>query len=81
MPKQNEKMIALRTGPTDYHFMLRMSNGKWTHKPGNTCILTLKGNPWDYAIWYAEYTRNGKKWFFDSQLYYDSEIKYIVFWR
>ena len=73
-------MIALRTGLNDYHFMLRMSDGSWTHKPGRTTILKLKGNPWDYPVWNSEYYDDGG-WATNKTLYYNSKIYYIVYWR
>ena len=79
-PSRRETMIALRTGPNDYHFMLRMSDGSWTHKPGRTAILKLKGNPWDYPVWNSEYYDDGG-WATNKTLYYYSKIYYIVYWR
>ena len=79
-PSRRETMIALRTGPNDYHFMLRMSDGSWTHKPGRTAILKLKGNPWDYPVWNSEYYDDGG-WATNKTLYYNSKIYYIVYWR
>jgi hypothetical protein len=57
-----------------------MSDGSWTHKPGQTAILKLKGNPWDYSKWYGEYHYN-KAWEIDKMLYYDRKIYYIVYWK
>lgn len=74
-------MLALRVGTTDFHFMLRMSNGSWTHKPGSTCILKGNGNPWNYDKWVCEDTSNGRQWYSDNHTFYDREIKYIVFWK
>lgn len=31
----NEYRIALRTGSSDYHFMLQLNNGTWAHKPAS----------------------------------------------
>ena len=79
-PKKNEHMIALRCGSSDYHFMKRMMDGSWTHKPGNTAILKLKGNPWDYSVWRSEAYHPSFGWI-TSKTTYDSKIYYIVFWR
>jgi RHS repeat-associated protein len=78
-PTSKETMIALRIGPSDYHFMKRMSDGSWTHKPGQTAIIKLIGNPWDYTKWYGEYYYDGK-WGVNNT-YYDSKIYYIVYWK
>lgn len=77
-PKSNETMIALRIGPRDYHFMKRMKDGSWTHKPGETGIIKLKGNPWDYTKWYGEYYDG--TWH-KSNIFYEGTIKYIIYWR
>ena len=80
-PKARETMIALRIGPTDYHFMKRQTNtGYWFHKPGKTSIIRLIGNPWDYDVWYSEYyTKDG--WGINKNIYYNSKIIYIVYWK
>jgi len=81
------KNDSLRIGPSgkngkDYHLMKRMSNGTWTHKPGNTCVLKLKGNPWDYTPWKTEGTGNGSRiWEKYPNTYYDGDIKYIKYWK
>ena len=69
-------MIALRLGSGDYHFMKRMSDGSWTHKPGQTGIIKLKGNPWDYNTWYGEYYDG--IWH-RSNINYTGTIKYIIY--
>ena len=79
-PASNETMIALRIGSGDFHFMRRMSDGSWTHKPGQTTIIRLIGNPWDYNPWVTEYYLN-HRWRIASNQKYDSAIVYIVFWR
>lgn len=77
-PSARETMIALRIGSGDYHFMKRMSDGSWTHKPGQTGIIKLKGNPWDYNTWYGEYYDG--IWH-RSNINYTGTIKYIIYWR
>lgn len=32
--KENEYLVAFRTGPGDFHFVKRASNGNWRHKRG-----------------------------------------------
>ena len=79
VPQLDTTMIALRQGPRDFHLMKRMEDGSWTHKPGGTSILTLNGNPWDYPDkWEVEYTSDGTNWGI-ADIYYDSEIKYVVY--
>ena len=79
-PKTKETMIAIRTRSDDYHFMKRMSDGSWTHKPGDTAILKLKGKPWDYKEkWYNE-AYDGTTWTLYDNCY-DSKIKYLKFWK
>ncbi len=48
----NEYRIALRTGESDYHFMVQHSDGSWSHKPGFCSTRLISGeNPsvisWD----------------------------------
>lgn len=47
-------MIAIRTCSEDFHYMLRMKDGTWTHKPGQTHVLQLKKKPWNYKKWHVE---------------------------
>lgn len=37
---KNERIIAFRIGPTDFHFA-RLDRGKWTHKPGMFPIKSM----------------------------------------
>ena len=82
-------VIALRIGPNDYHWMLRLDKScVWTHKPGQTAVIALpKGKyPHDYSIWYCYYhvtvttTASRVTWYFDPNIYYDSAVIYIAYW-
>lgn len=84
-PIGSERMIAMRTttsGGLDFHFMAQRADGTWTHKPGNSPVLTLNGNPWDTpwvnesAIMYADLS--GFDWR-ASDIEYDSDILYLVY--
>ena len=37
---KNERVIAFRIGPTDFHFA-RLDKGRWTHKPGMFPIKSM----------------------------------------
>ena len=39
----NEYAIAFRKSSIDFHFMRRMTDGTWAHKPGNTPIVKIDG--------------------------------------
>lgn len=60
--KNNEYRIAVRVtlanmarriGQYDYHFMVQHSNGRWSHKPGQTPTILLKegANPSSKGVW------------------------------
>ena len=75
--KNNEYRIAVRVtlanmarriGQYDYHFMVQHSNGRWSHKPGQTATILLKegANPSSKGVW---------------SYYYNSEIIYMAITR
>lgn len=45
----NAKLICVRKGTIDYHFM-KYDSGVWYHKPGNTAILKYKYQPDDKLV-------------------------------
>lgn len=71
----NEKIICVRKGYEDYHFMRYTSEG-WLHKPAGTHILKYKYTPTDDRVWTNEnvyrgvYSEGGTK--YDSTIYFIS---------
>jgi len=94
--KPNEKLICVRKGSTDFHFM-KYDYGynyyadewawAWYHKPGGTAILKYNYQPWEIAH------QGSNHWTSESYLVkvgvdiehggihtYDSEIYYIYYY-
>lgn len=74
---KKEVVVAIRIGADDFHW-IRYCNyaSGWLHKPGDTAILKLKGNPYDYSVWKNEmYTG----YWFNDDTTYTSTIRYIAF--
>lgn len=83
-PTSTEILIAMRVGYNygnntyDYHFMrYNQTTGYWYHKPGDSAILKYKYNA-KTTVWYYEEYDDGE-WILNSNLTYNSEIKYVVF--
>lgn len=51
--EKNEYRIALRTGESDYHFMVQHSDGSWSHKPGICKTRLIDGNNPSVVSWDA----------------------------
>ena len=72
----NEKIICVRKGYEDYHFMRYASEG-WLHKPGGTHILKYKYTPSDDRFWTNESVYLGH--YSDGDTVYDSTIYFISY--
>lgn len=70
------KLICVRKGSYDYHFM-KYDSGDWYHKPGRSAILKYKYEP-DHAVWTNESYHNGIV--YSPSITYDSEIYYIRYY-
>ena len=70
------KLICVRKGSYDYHFM-KYDSGDWYHKPGRSAILKYKYEP-DHAVWTNESYHNGIV--NSPSITYDSEIYYIQYY-
>ena len=84
----NEKLICVRIGDEDFHFMRYDTDGSWYHKPGPTDILKYNWQPDDkiwngveYAerIWTNESSLSGV--IYEPDTTYDSEIYYITYFE
>lgn len=64
--RPNERVIAFRIGPTDFHFA-RLEKNKWKHKPGSTPIGTMSN-----STFYSD------KWVNLSGTVYNSPIVYFA---
>ncbi len=74
----NQKLICVRTGYTDYHFMrYDPVTDAWYHKPGQTAVLKYKYIPSNNLDWISEYSLEGEEFY--SGFVYNSSIKYIVY--
>lgn len=72
----NEKIICVRRGTYDYHFM-KFDDGGWYHKPGNSAILKYKYSPSVMRTWSNEaLMASGAT---APTLYYDSSIVFISY--
>ena len=47
----NEYRIALRTGESDYHFMVQHNDGSWSHKPGFASTRLIDGDNPSVVSW------------------------------
>lgn len=74
----NQKLICVRTGSTDYHFMrFDPITNAWYHKPGNTAVLKYKYVPSNDLNWITEVSFESKEYY--DGFIYGSSIKYIVY--
>lgn len=76
--KSYEKVIAIRKGTADYHFMKGQTTTNWTHKPGNTNILKWNYTSPNQKIWTNECVFKGT--YYSSDTTYNSTIYYIIYW-
>jgi len=51
--KPNEYLIGFRISNSDFHFIRRMSDGTWLHKPGHSNIRVMD-NKEVFSIWSSE---------------------------
>jgi len=74
-----EKLICVRRGTDDYHFMrYDASENVWYHKPSTTAVLKYKYEPSFSREWTNEYIdRNGVA--HEGGHTYDSQIYYIAY--
>ena len=73
-----EKVICIRKGSSDYHFMKGNSTTYWTHKPGNTNPLSWKYSTPSYTTWTNEYSYKNVAG--SATTTYNSSIYYIRYW-
>ncbi len=73
-----KKVMCVRKGTSDYHFMKGVSLTNWRHKPGTTQPLHWLYNNPGYKNWTNE------NWVYDvyhtGTTTYTSTIYYIVYW-
>ena len=72
----DEYMVALKCGPTDFHFIRRTEQG-WYNKSGLAEGVYIPESIVKQDIWYAMYSENGQMYFSD-QYYYDDETYYLA---
>lgn len=74
----NQRLIALRVGPYDYHFMkYDKASDAWFHKPGLTAVMKYIREMTNSWIWTGEFY-NGQI-YNDSTWYYNSQILFITY--
>lgn len=73
-----EKVICIRKGNADYHFMKGSSPTYWLHKPGQTNLLKWNYTSPGTAIWTNEYSYKNVS--YASTTTYNSTIYYIKYW-
>ena len=75
----NQRLIALRVGYSDYHFMkYDPITDAWYHKPGQTAVLKYIREMTNSWIWTSE-AFNGARLTNNDSLYYDSPILFITY--
>lgn len=72
----NEKIICVRRGMYDYHFM-KLDSDKWYHKPATSAILKYNYIPSVMRTWSNERVLGSGP--VEPEIYYDSEIIYISY--
>ncbi len=75
----NDRLICVRKGSMDYHFMYYNSeNGYWYHKPSGTAILQYNNSdPGDSDFWTNERSINNVA--YAPTITYDSDVVYITY--
>ncbi|WP_429373895.1 hypothetical protein [Paenibacillus sp. DS2015] len=74
-----EKVVAIRKGSQDYHFMKGDTSGNnWRHKPGGTNPLIWKFASPGHTIWTNEYSAYNVS--NPGDITYNSSIYYIKYW-
>ena len=72
----DEFMVAMKCGPSDYHFIRLTENG-WYNKSGTTNGLYIDQAIVESSIWYAMWSNNGKAHIYPN-VYYDDETIYFA---
>lgn len=73
----DEFKVAVKCGPSDYHFIRQLSNGTWYNKSGTTVGLVISQDLVESSVWYARYMRNGVPTV-DYSVYYDDTTIYFA---
>ncbi len=72
----DEFMVAMKCGPSDYHFIRLTENG-WYNKSGITNGLYVDQAIVESSIWYAMWSNNGQSYYYPN-VYYDDETIYFA---
>ncbi len=74
-----EKVICIRKGDIDYHFMRGNRTGdNWNHKPGGTNPLNWNYASPGYKTWTNEHSYKNVS--YEGDTTYNSSIYYIIYW-
>ena len=73
----DEYMVAMKCGPTDYHFIRSTGNG-WYNKSGTAPGLYVPQSVVTSAIWHPMYMENGQVVVVDDAKYDDETIYFAV---
>lgn len=73
----DEFKVAVKCGPSDYHFIRQLSNGTWYNKSGTTVGLVVSQDIVASSVWYARYMLNGVPTV-DTRVYYDDVTIYFA---
>ncbi len=74
----NENLVALKCGPMDYHFMVRV-DGVWYNKPGTTPLISNESLSIVTADkWIGRYLNNYGELQSNPRIYYDDETIYFA---
>ena len=75
---ENENLVALKCGPMDYHFMVRV-DGVWYNKPGTPPLIVNESiDIVTSQIWKGRYLNNYGQLQSNSQIFYDDETIYFA---
>ena len=74
----DENLVALKCGPMDYHFMVRVDN-VWYNKPGRTPLIVNESLSIVTADkWVGRYVNNNGNFHSNPSIYYDDETIYFA---
>jgi len=75
-----QKLICVRRGAKDYHFMRYIKNNGWYHKPGEYAPMKFNYKTTDIdwtKTWTDERSANGSE--YAAEYFYDNDIYYIIY--
>ncbi len=75
---EDEFMVAMKCGPTDYHFIRQLSDGSWYNKSGTTIGTYATVDDVTGSTWHAIYMSNGVRTYGKGNPVYNDETIYFA---